>query len=596
MKFIPAQISFFLQQHSVRRNLVALTRFMLMLIGLIALYSVLFHVIMHYEGHEYSWITGLYWTLTVMTTLGFGDITFHSDLGMFFSIVVLLSGVMLLLIMLPFAFIQFFYAPWLKAQEKGHTPRAVAPDMKGHVIVVSTSPIALNLVDDLKNYGARCVLLCNDSQKTLDLLDRGYEAVVGEHDASAVYRNLRLAEAAMLVALDSDVRNTNIVFTARDVAPDVPIVASAQSEDAIDILRLAGSSRVFQFHRLLGEALARRVLNANARLSIASRYKELVAAEGPVMRTRLVGKSLRQSELRKASGANVVGLWERGRFVLPGPDTVFTATMVMVIVGDMQQIQAANAFLSEKVPQEAAPAKGAGKPDTPPADAAAQKKDKPEESPVVILGCGRVGKDAARQLERSGRPYKVVDKAPKGGFLKDHVVIGDAADLDVLERAGIRTAPSVIITTHDDDTNIYLTLYCRRLREDIQIISRATLDRNVGILHAAGADLVLSLASMVTSSIINLLAPGKVLMISEGLNIFRASVGKSLAGKPLMGSGIRSETHCSVVALRGADGILHANPAPSHVFEEGEEMYLIGDSEAEKTFYDVFGKNEPLTA
>ena len=595
MKFIPAQVSFFLQQHSVRRNLVALTRFMVMLVGLIILYSVLFHVIMRYEGHDYSWITGLYWTLTVMSTLGFGDITFHSDLGMVFSIIVLLSGVMLLLIMLPFAFIQFFYAPWLKAQEKGHTPRAVAPDMKGHVIVVSSSPIALNLVDDLRNYGARCVLLCNDTQKTLDLLDRGYDAIVGEHDSATVYRNLRLAESAMLVVLDSDVRNTNIVFTARDVSPDVPIVASAQSEDAIDILRLAGSTRVFQFHRLLGEALARRVLNANTRLSIASRYKELVAAEGPVMRTRLVGKSLRQSELRKASGANVVGLWERGRFVLPKPDTVFTSTMVMVIVGDMQQVQAANAFLSEKTPQEGSPARS-GDAATPPPDAAAKKEEKPEEAPVVILGCGRVGRDAARQLERSGRPYKVVDKTPKGGFLKDHLVTGDAADLEVLERAGIRTAPSVIITTHDDDTNIYLTLYCRRLREDIQIISRATLDRNVGILHAAGADLVLSLASMVTSSIINLLAPGKVLMINEGLNIFRAAVGKSLAGKPLMGSGIRSETHCSVVALRGADGILHANPDPSHVFVEGEEMYLIGDSEAEKTFYETFGKNEPLTA
>ncbi len=575
MKFIPSQISFFLQQHSVRRNLVFLRRFLLMLLGLIILYSLLFHVIMRYEGHDYSWITGFYWTLTVMSTLGFGDITFTSDLGMAFSIVVLLSGVLLLLIMLPFAFIQFFYAPWLKAQEKGHTPRAVGQDVKGHVIVVSTSPIALNLVDDLRSYGARCVLLCHDSQTTLDLLDQGYEAVVGEHDSSVVYRNLRLTEAAMLVALDSDVRNTNIVFTARDVAKDVPIVASAQSEDAIDILRLAGSSRVFQFHRLLGEALARRVLNANARFSIASRYKELVAAEGPVMRTRLVGKSLRQSGLRKASGANVVGLWERGRFVLPNPDTVFTATMVMVIVGDMQQIQAANAFLSEDMPEET---------------------QEQGDAPVVILGCGRVGRDAARQLERSGRPYNVVDKTPKGGFLKEHLVIGDAADLEVLERAGIRTAPSVIITTHDDDTNIYLTLYCRRLREDIQIISRATLDRNVGILHAAGADLVLSLASMVTSSIINLLAPGKVLMISEGLNIFRAIVGKSLAGRPLMGSGIRSESRCSVVALRGTDGILHANPDPSHVFAEGEEMYLIGDSEAEKAFYEKFGKNEQLTA
>ena len=39
-------------------------------------------------------------------------------------------------------------------------------------------------------------------------------------------------------------------------------------------------------------------------------------------------------------------------------------------------------------------------------------------------------------------------------------------------------SPAVVITTHDDDVNVYLTLYCRRLRGDIQIISRATLERN----------------------------------------------------------------------------------------------------------------------
>jgi hypothetical protein len=60
------------------------------------------------EGRDYSWITGLYGTLTVMSTLGFGDITFQSDVGRAFSIIVLLSGIVLLLIMLPFAFIRFF--------------------------------------------------------------------------------------------------------------------------------------------------------------------------------------------------------------------------------------------------------------------------------------------------------------------------------------------------------------------------------------------------------------------------------------------------------------------------------------------------------
>lgn len=97
-----------MQQHSVRRNIGFLLRFFAMLLGLIALYSILFHYIMQYEHRSFTWVTGVYWTLTVMSTLGFGDITFTSDLGRVFSIVVLMSGVLLLLIMLPFTFIQFF--------------------------------------------------------------------------------------------------------------------------------------------------------------------------------------------------------------------------------------------------------------------------------------------------------------------------------------------------------------------------------------------------------------------------------------------------------------------------------------------------------
>lgn len=575
MSILPPQIRYFLHQHSVRRNLIALARLFAMVLALVILFSVAFHFLMLNEGQRYSWITGFYWTLTVMTTLGFGDITFTTDAGMLFSILVLVTGIFIFMIILPFAFIQFFYVPWVNAQEKGHTPRSLPADTRNHVIVASTSALALDLVDELTDYGAKCVILCNDSAITMDLIDRGYLAVVGEHDSPATYDHLNLKQAAMLVTLESDVRNTNVVFTARDVAADVDIVASAQSEDAIDILRLAGSTRVFQFHKLLGDALARRVLNVNMRFSIVSRFKELVVAEGPVMRTSLVGKSLRESNLRAATGANVVGLWERGKFVLPMPDTVFTPTMVMVIVGDRKQVEAANKFL------------GAGEPDPASSDA---------EAPIVVIGCGRVGLVAARQLNDSGRNFRVVDRVAKKGFVEPHLVLGDAADLQVLEKAGIRTAPSVIITTHDDDTNAYLTLYCRRLREDIQIISRSTLERNVGMLHAAGADLVLSLGSMVSSSIINLLAPGKLLMINEGLNIFRTAIGKSLAGKPLIGSGIRANTHCSVVALRNPDGALVANPDPQHIFSEGEEIYLIGDSEAEKTFYEKYGKNMPITS
>ena len=101
---------YLLRDTRAKRNIRSLISFIAILLLFIILYSVLFHLIMQLEGRDFTWVTGLYWTLTVMSTLGFGDITFTSDLGRIFSIVVLLSGIVFLLIMLPFTFIQFFYA------------------------------------------------------------------------------------------------------------------------------------------------------------------------------------------------------------------------------------------------------------------------------------------------------------------------------------------------------------------------------------------------------------------------------------------------------------------------------------------------------
>jgi voltage-gated potassium channel len=120
MKFLASQFTYFLSDRQARRNLGALRTYLYFLVGIVATYSVIFHLLMEFvEQQEHSWLTGLYWTLTVMSTLGFGDITFHSDWGRIFSIVVLLSGVVLLLIMLPFAFIRFFLCPLAGGADPG---------------------------------------------------------------------------------------------------------------------------------------------------------------------------------------------------------------------------------------------------------------------------------------------------------------------------------------------------------------------------------------------------------------------------------------------------------------------------------------------
>jgi Trk K+ transport system NAD-binding subunit len=388
MKFIPAQLATLFQDGASHRNIRFLLKFLGMLVGVIVFYSLLFHFIMQWEGREFSWVTGFYWTLTVMSTLGFGDITFTSDLGRLFSIVVLLTGIIFLLVMLPFTIIQFFYAPWLEAHSRSLAPRELPPATSGHVLIIGADPTALNLARKMRQYGHAYALLCPAVQSALALHDQGYAVVVGEHDDAETYRRLRAERAALVVALDSDVRNTSIAFTVREVSPHTPILGKVDQDESQDILTLAGCTHVFPFTSMLGQAIARRSLGGERRSGVIGRFSSLVVAESPVMGSRLEGKTLRQCGLRKAVGVNVVGFWERGRFSLPEPDLPLHSGMVLVIAGDEEQIRSYDAFAG-------APAKN--------------------DAPVIILGGGRVGRAAAEQLLQQGQDYRVVEKAPGDG-------------------------------------------------------------------------------------------------------------------------------------------------------------------------------------
>jgi Trk K+ transport system NAD-binding subunit len=560
VKFIPAQLSFFVQNRSAQQNIRRLANYFAFLGAMVLVYSILFHFLMAAEGQRHSWITGFYWTLTVMTTLGFGDITFQTDLGRGFSLVVLLSGVMFLLVVLPFAFIQLFYAPWLEAQSRLRAPRSVPTDVRDHVILTHYDPVTISLIARLKSHGKPYYVLEPDVTRALDLYDQGVHVVVGERDSVETYRRLRVADGAMVAATGDDYTNTNTAFTVREISATVPIVSISRAPDSVDILELAGSSHVINLPEMLGRALARRTLGGDVRANVIGRFGKLHIAEAPVTDTPWVGKRLAESHLREGTGLTVVGLWERGNFRVPLPDTRLDETTVLVLAGTEEQLEKFS---------ELTAIYNAG------------------HAPVVIIGAGRVGRGVAQALKEREIPYRIIEK--DAGRVRDPAVyvVGDAADRECLEAAGIMEAPTTIVTTNDDPTNIYLTIYCRRLRPDMQIVSRATLERNVSTLHRAGADFVMSYASMGANAIYNVLEQDDVVMLAEGLDVFRHPIPQELVGRSLAGSNIRERTECSVVALE-RDGKVTVNPAPNVPLPADGELILIGTTEGERRFVELF--------
>ncbi len=567
MKFLSTQLTYILNQGQMRRNINALFKYVLFVLGVIAVFAILFHVIMLYaEGRDFSWVTGLYWTLTVMSTLGFGDITFESDIGRIFTIIVLLSGIVLLLIMLPFAFIRFFYAPWLEAQIHTQCPRTVPPGTAGHLIICRYDSIAPNLIKRLLHTRIPYFVIEADSTKASQLNDEGISVIQGDVDSVSTYEKMNVKAARMVFANAGDTANTNITLTVREIAPDVPVTAVVSNEDSIDILELSGANHVLPLKKILGEHLANRISVNGERARVVRTFEDWLVVEFTIHNTRFEGMKIRESQIRQLTGMNIVGVWEHGHLLPADPDHVFEDLSVPVAIGTREQVDKLETLLTPEKPE--------------PADAS-----------VLVIGGGKVGCAAAKALKQKGVTVFIIDclKELREGLMvvADRVTIGDAADREVLMKGGLREASLVILSTNSDAVNIYLSIYCRRLNPDIRIVSRITHERNLEAIHRAGADFVLSYAPLGAESVVALVQGRDPVVIGEGVELFNVRVPTKISGHTLAESRIGEDTGLVVLAIRTEDDS-NANPQPSTQLPGGARLSVLGTLEQFRKFKEKF--------
>ena len=564
MKFVGSQLVYYLSDRDFKRNSKLLFKYLLLLGIVIVIYSILFHFIMGFEGQDHSWITGFYWTLTVMSTLGFGDITFTSDLGRLFSIVVLLSGIFMLLIVLPFAFISHFYVPLLESKNKNKVPRQVPAGTKNHILICSYDVIARDLTQRLKQENTPYFVIENDLEKAIENHDKNVPVLLGELDNEETFILANIKDAKLVLVNRDDILNTKIILTIRDLAPNIPIVAIATDIESVDVQQLSGADHVLPVRKWLGEQLANRVNTQHAESHAIGQYEDLLIAELPVHNTPLVSKLIRETNLRQKFGVSIVGIWERGRLQPIKGNERLTHGSVLVIIGNKEQLRNIDELFHDY---------------------------NVNPNPVLLIGGGRVGLAAAESLHKNGVLVNVVDKDPevckKASPYCNQVFFGDASDYQLLKRAGILEAPSVLLTTHDDTMNIYLASYCRQLNKNVRIVSRISEARNVDIIQKAGADFVLSYSTLGSEAVLSISKDQELTVLGEGFTLFIIPIPKSIEGKSLAESDIGAKTGLSVIAIKENSKVLTLLTADT-VLPHGAEIVMLGNIEMKHKFNKIF--------
>ena len=110
-------------------------------------------------------------------------------------------------------------------------------------------------------------------------------------------------------------------------------MGTCNRETSEDILSLAGANHVIRTAKQMGSFLARRISCTDNNTHLIGRFDEVLIAEATIHGTPLVGKELKDVNLREEYGVNVVGMWERGHFELPEPDAMLNNHTVLLMAG-----------------------------------------------------------------------------------------------------------------------------------------------------------------------------------------------------------------------------------------------------------------------
>ncbi len=218
-----------------------------------------------------------------------------------------------------------------------------------------------------------------------------------------------------------------------------------------------------------------------------------------------------------------------------------------------------------------------------------QKKIDKLQNHFIVCGYGRIGSIVVREIMKEGLPIVVVEQKPHliERMEQDGVLCldGDATNDEVLLRAGLKRARSIIAALSDEAANVYVTLTARQLSPSIQIVARANEKGHVPRLEMAGADRVVmphfiggirmaqSILRPTVTNFLDLAVRGEVDLQMEELPISSSS---EIVGKDLIESQIRPRFNLIIIAIKRASGDMVFNPGPKEVLEAGDTMMLVG--------------------
>lgn len=271
---------------------------------------------------------------------------------------------------------------WNRLESSVVHPEINEEKLKDHVVIIGFGRVGKHLVEVLESLNIPLLVIEADAETNGILYDRNIPTLFGDAGNSEVIIHAHLEQAcALVITVPNDTTASMIVSAARDRNPDLPIIVRASSVEGLQYLCKFGANHVVLpelegglemiRHTLLGlgfplrevheylEAVHKdnynidnvtdeehRTLNdlLSAFDAIEISWMELIET------SPIIGKSLAETNIRYHTGASVVALMRNKQLIAnPKSNIIFEAGDRLGLIGEKNQIEAANKIIGEKL-------------------------------------------------------------------------------------------------------------------------------------------------------------------------------------------------------------------------------------------------------
>lgn len=296
------------------------------------------------EGWDF--LDAVYMTVITLTTVGYGEVHEVSRIGQIYTIFLIFIGVAFFLFVAG-SVVQFMVEGRIRIILGRRSLDKKIDRLKNHYIVCGYGRIGRVLCNQLKRKPMDLVVI----DKNLELIpifdDDKVLYVSGDASDEAILHKAGILRAKGLIAvLATDTENVFLVLTARQLNPDLYIIARASQDESKSKLQAAGANRVESPYEMGAVSMAQRIIRPTVtnflNLAFAHKRKDIQMEEIPVNSSSgLINVMLKDSGIRQQFNLIIIAIKKSDGSMLfnPSYETVIEPGDTVIAVGQEGNLQ-----------------------------------------------------------------------------------------------------------------------------------------------------------------------------------------------------------------------------------------------------------------